>query len=109
VPGCQSWTVASPEDAKSSSSCQRKTNCPKKKIFTIHPRELKAVACLLLLKAAEVAGRIGPNQAATGSSSAIAWTAAKSCRTCTVTSSADALWLGRRVELFPAPLEFLRA
>ena len=52
----------------------------------------------ILLKAAEVAKQVGFDQAATGSSSTTARTAAKPCRTCMSTFSADATWPGRRVE-----------
>ena len=52
----------------------------------------------LLLKAAEVADKLGFEKAATGWSSTTARTAAKPCRTCTSTFSADATWPGRRGE-----------
>ena len=52
----------------------------------------------LLLKAAEVARKLGLRKAATGSSSTTARTAAKPCRICTATSLVDATWPGRRVK-----------
>ena len=52
----------------------------------------------LLLKAAEVADKLGLKKTATGSSSTTARTAAKPCRTCISTFSADAPWPGRRGE-----------
>ena len=54
----------------------------------------------LLLKAAEVAEKLGLKKAATGSSSTTARTAAKPCRTCTATSSADATGLAAGLKWF---------